>query len=209
MRLSTDCGSAFYVYRQCLPSERPPVRALFYEFDDPALYDHDSQFMVGSSLLVTPVLRPGETGVTGYFPSADGTTWVDWWTHKAVDTSKGDIAELDLPLGEIGVHIRSGSALLLYAKSGYTVKETKDSGYEILLVLDSKGCARGDAKVDDGVSLPGKRRPKSEYSLFCIDVSQSQTRLVCHSRFLPRASDLFPAGTTQPLSHSGGYLSWE
>lgn len=132
------------------------MRALFYEFDDPALYGHDSQFMVGSSILVTPVLRSGETSATGYFPSADGTTWVDWWTHKVVDTTKSDVVKIDLPLGEIGVHVRSGSALLLYAKSGYTVKETKDSGYEILLVLDSKGNASGGAKVDDGISLPGK-----------------------------------------------------
>lgn len=138
-----------------LPS--PPVRALFYEFDDPSLYANDVQFLVGPSVIVTSVLQPNESTTTGIFPSADGTTWTDWWTHQKVDTSKSDNVTLDLPLGEIGVHVRSGSVLLLHSNPGYTLTETREGGYEVLVVLDGKGYAEGTAKIDDGVSLPGTR----------------------------------------------------
>jgi alpha-glucosidase (family GH31 glycosyl hydrolase) len=61
---------------------RPPVRPMFFEFDDPKLLPVEEQFMVGPSLLVTPVLHEGKTAVTGFFPSSDGTTWRDWTTGE-------------------------------------------------------------------------------------------------------------------------------
>lgn len=61
---------------------RPPMRALHYEFDDPSLFGIDEQFMVGSSLLVTPVLRKGKESVKGIFPNTDGVTWTNWFTHE-------------------------------------------------------------------------------------------------------------------------------
>src|SRR5947209_19527364 len=44
----------------------PPVRALFYEFpDEPELFTVDRQWLVGSDILVTPVLTPGAATVDG------------------------------------------------------------------------------------------------------------------------------------------------
>ncbi|OWZ26692.1 alpha-glucosidase [Cryptococcus neoformans c45] len=132
----------------------PAVIPLFHEFPSPNYLDNDYQFLIGPSVLVTPVLQPNESTVVGQFPTMNDVFWVDWWTHCKLDTSSGEDVTLDLPLGNIGVHVRSGSALLLYDEPGYTVKETKDSGYAILVVLDGKGYAEGDAKIDDGESLP-------------------------------------------------------
>ena len=44
----------------------PPVRALFFEFpQEPELLPVDRQFMVGSDILVTPVLTPNVSSVSG------------------------------------------------------------------------------------------------------------------------------------------------
>ena len=44
----------------------PPVRALFFEFpEEPELFTVDRQWLVGSDILVTPVLTPGATTVDG------------------------------------------------------------------------------------------------------------------------------------------------
>jgi hypothetical protein len=44
----------------------PPVRALFFEFpQEPELLVVDRQFMLGSDILVTPVLTPNVTSVSG------------------------------------------------------------------------------------------------------------------------------------------------
>jgi alpha-glucosidase len=63
-------------------NHRPPVRPMFFEFDDAKLLAVEEQFMVGPSLLITPVLHQGKAAVTGYFPSSDGTTWRDWTTGE-------------------------------------------------------------------------------------------------------------------------------
>ncbi|WVN88893.1 uncharacterized protein L203_104108 [Cryptococcus depauperatus CBS 7841] len=132
----------------------PVVAPLFYEFPSSSYFDNDYQFLIGPSVIVTPVLQPNESTVTGQFPITNGVFWVDWWTHGKLNTSATGEATLDLPLGNIGVHVRSGSILLLYHEPAYTVKETKDGGYSVLVVLDGHGSAQGDAKVDDGESFP-------------------------------------------------------
>ncbi|WWD16855.1 hypothetical protein CI109_101287 [Kwoniella shandongensis] len=132
----------------------PPVQPLFHQFPSTSYLAIDSQFLVGPSIIVTPVLQPNESTVSGIFPSYDGVFWVDWWTHEKLDTSYGENVTLTLPLGEIGVHVRSGSVLLLYDNAGYTITETREGGYAVLVVLDGKGYAEGVAKVDDGATLP-------------------------------------------------------
>ena len=62
---------------------------------------------------------------------------------------------VDAPLGSIPVHVRSGSVLLLHAKAEYTLTETRQGPYALLVSLDNAGVANGVAKIDDGVSLPG------------------------------------------------------
>ena len=135
---------------------RPPIRALFHEFDQPDLYDIDSQFLIGPSILVSPQLQPNSTTVTATFPSVNGVTWTNWWTHKVVDTSSGDVQTVDAPLSSIPVHIRSGSVLLTHSNPGYTLGETRKGGYGLVVVLDKNGFAGGTARLDDGLSWPGK-----------------------------------------------------
>ena len=48
----------------------PPVKALFFEFpDEPELFTVDRQWLIGSDILVTPVLTPGATTVDGSHPN--------------------------------------------------------------------------------------------------------------------------------------------
>lgn len=68
--------------------------------------------------------------------------------------SKGQ-AELLTPLGEINIHIRSGSIILIHDKPGYTLTETRKSGYGLIVHLDGNGEAKGEAVLDDGRSIEG------------------------------------------------------
>ncbi|KAK4687888.1 alpha-glucosidase, partial [Tremellales sp. Uapishka_1] len=130
----------------------PPMRALFYEFDNKDYYDNDYQFLVGPSILVTPQLQPNQSTVTGQFPNENGVFWYDWWTHEKMQS--GGEQTVPAGLGEIPVHVRSGSVLLLHDSAEYTLTETRESGYAMLVTLDGKGYAEGVAKIDDGLSWP-------------------------------------------------------
>lgn len=131
----------------------PVLRPLFFEFDDAQLYGNSNQFMVGDSLLVTPVLEPNATSVVGALPMMGGTTWRNFFTHELVQQTT-DVVRLDAPLSTIPVHMRSGSVFLLHRDPAYTIYETKQGPYSLLINLDSNGYATGCVKVDDGSSLP-------------------------------------------------------
>ncbi|KAF9218886.1 glycoside hydrolase family 31 protein [Gyrodon lividus] len=133
----------------------PPVRALFYEFpNEPELFAIDRQWLIGSDILITPVLTPGATTVDGIFPGRGSVIWRDWYTHAIVDAAPGGNTTLDAPLGHINVHIRDNSALLLHQRPGYTIHETREGPYSLLVSLSATGTAFGTAYLDDGISVP-------------------------------------------------------
>jgi alpha-glucosidase len=133
----------------------PPVRALFYEFtNEPELFSVDAQFLVGSSILVTPVLTPNVSSVDGIFPGRGNVTWRDWYTHEVVNATVGANTTLSAPLGHINVHIRDSSALLIHANPQYTITQTQQTDYTLLVSQAKDGYAFGTAYLDDGISYP-------------------------------------------------------
>ncbi|KAG6370671.1 glycoside hydrolase family 31 protein [Boletus reticuloceps] len=133
----------------------PPVRALFYEFPtEPELFNVDRQWLIGSDILVTPVLTPGATTVDGIFPGRGTVVWRDWWTHAVVDANPGGNTTLSAPISHINVHIRDSSILLLHQEPAYTIYETREGSYSLLVSLNKAGTALGNAYVDDGESYP-------------------------------------------------------
>ncbi|EMD41237.1 glycoside hydrolase family 31 protein [Gelatoporia subvermispora B] len=133
----------------------PPVRALFFEFpDEPELFAVDTQYLVGSDILVTPVLTPNVSTVDGIFPGQGRVIWRDWYTHEVVNATPSTPATLSAPLGHINVHIRDGSALLLHAQPAYTINETRSGPYSLLVSQAADGYAFGTAYIDDGETIP-------------------------------------------------------
>ncbi|KAI0329127.1 hypothetical protein GY45DRAFT_1325358 [Cubamyces sp. BRFM 1775] len=133
----------------------PPIRALFFEFpDEPELFAVDRQYLIGRDLLVTPVLTPNVSTVDGIFPGQGRVTWRDWYTHEVVDAAISANTTLDAPLGHINVHIRDGSAFLLYDKPAYTIEETRQSPFSLLVSQAADGYAFGTVYLDDGESVP-------------------------------------------------------
>ncbi|EPT05586.1 hypothetical protein FOMPIDRAFT_1034256 [Fomitopsis schrenkii] len=133
----------------------PVINALFYEFpDEQELFGLDTQYLIGRDILVTPVLTEGATTVDGIFPGRGKEIWRDWYTHSIVNATPGGNTTLDAPLGHIPVHIRGGSAILLFSKPAYTIEETRSGGYSLLVSLAADGTAFGTAYIDDGLSVP-------------------------------------------------------
>lgn len=101
-----------YLYslaREAVETGAPLMRPLFWEFpgDKTAASVHD-QFLLGDSLLVAPVTRPGWTSKTVYLPKG---SWECFWT--GAPCKGGQFVTVDAPLATIPVFLRSGHAVPL------------------------------------------------------------------------------------------------
>jgi len=130
------------------------MRALAWEFpNEPWLASADRQFLLGSSLMITPVLEQGATSVGGVFPGVgNGEVWYDWYNQTAITASAGQNVTIDAPLGHIPVYIRGGSVLPIQ-EPALTTAASRKNPWGLLTALDSNGAAKGVLYVDDGESL--------------------------------------------------------
>ncbi|GAB7356060.1 hypothetical protein MBLNU459_g6677t1 [Dothideomycetes sp. NU459] len=130
------------------------MRALAWEFpNDPTLAAADRQFLLGPSLLITPVLEPGATTVDGVFPGiATGEVWYDWYTQTKVSATAGANVTIDAPLGHIPVYVRGGS-VLPQQEPKLTTAESRNSSWSLICALSAEGTATGTLYVDDGESI--------------------------------------------------------
>ncbi|KAL4932677.1 glycoside hydrolase family 31 protein [Aspergillus undulatus] len=130
------------------------LRALAWEFpNDPSLAAIDNQFLVGPSILVTPVLEPQVDTVHGVFPGVgQGEIWYDWYTQTAVDAQPGVNTSIAAPLGHIPVYVRGGSILPLQ-EPALTTRDARQTPWALLAALSNDGTASGQLYLDDGESL--------------------------------------------------------
>ncbi|CAN9381530.1 unnamed protein product [Alternaria alternata] len=147
------------------------MRALAWEFpNDESLRETYNQFMLGPSILVTPVLVPNVETVQGVFPGVgSGERWYDWYTLTGVDAEPGENVTLQAPLEHINVHVRGGAVLVLQEPK-LTTAETRKTPYSLLVALDSNSAASGDLYLDDGESLQpnATRLVQFSYSNNCL-----------------------------------------
>lgn len=142
----------FYtLLQQAHTSGETVLRALVWEFPELATAEIDGQFMVGSSLLVTPVLEKGASSVEGIFPGED-TIWYDWYRQTKVEQPFNQKVSIDAPMGHIPVYIRGGRILPLQ-QPGYTTAESREGDWYLIAALDLNGKASGELYVDDGESI--------------------------------------------------------
>lgn len=90
----------------------------------------------------------------GIFPGRGSVVWRDWYTHDIVKYTSGVATTLTAPLGHINVHVRDGSVILLHAVPAYTIEETQQGPYSLLISQSVDGRAGGSAYIDDGASQP-------------------------------------------------------
>lgn len=135
------------------------MRALVWEFpNDPSLAGADRQFMLGPSILVTPVLEPGASTVNGVFPglgTSTGECWYDWYTQAPVPVPSTANTTIDAPLGHIPVYIRGGSVLPTQQPAMVT-RDARQTPWSVLVGLSLEGTASGSLYLDDGESVTPK-----------------------------------------------------
>lgn len=130
------------------------MRALAWEFpNDPSLAAIGTQFLVGPSVMVIPVLEPQVNTVKGVFPGVGhGEVWYDWYSQTAVDARPGANTTISAPLGHIPVFVRGGSILPMQ-EVALTTRDARKTPWSLLTSLSRNGTASGELYLDDGESV--------------------------------------------------------
>ena len=130
-------------HRTGVPVFRPLV--LDYQ-DDPSTYNLDDEFLIGSDLLIAPVLSAGQTRRLVYLPKG---VWYDYWSKKRYEG--GTMVNIDAPLDTVPMFVRAG-AIIPKAPPMNHVNEKPRDPITFEIYADEKGSATTTLYEDDGTS---------------------------------------------------------
>jgi alpha-glucosidase len=137
-----------YIYSEAFKSHQtglPMMRPLLLEYEeDHVTHGIHDQFLLGSNLLVAPIMRPNETVRKVYLPKGN---WYDFFTHQKYKGNQWILVKAELD--EIPVFVRAGSVIPLSEVAMNTANLTKKIDLNVYLddqpFIDS-------IYFDDGIS---------------------------------------------------------
>ncbi|KAJ2642413.1 hypothetical protein IW137_002732, partial [Coemansia sp. RSA 1287] len=138
----------YSAYQDSVDHGWPVARPLVFEFPSSQFASNDKQMLIGSSILVSPVLTQGARSVDAVFPTG---RWYDWYTHAHINGHNTNVT-LDAPLEHINVHIRGGS-IVPTQRPEMTTRQVRQNDYELVVATSANGTATGQLYVDDGESF--------------------------------------------------------
>ncbi|XP_055802136.1 alpha-xylosidase 1-like [Solanum dulcamara] len=128
----------------------PIARPLFFSFPNlPEVYDVSTQFLVGSKVMVSPVLDQGKTEVKALFPPG---TWYNLFDMtQAIVTKELHYITLDAPLNVVNVHLYQ-NAIIPMQRGGMISKEARMTPFTLIVTFPSEMNdieAKGNLFLDD------------------------------------------------------------
>lgn len=132
----------------------PVVTPMLYYFDDDQCQRDMSQFMLGETVLVAPIVEAGATGRAVYLPVSDGG-WYQWRPDAGTEAgwyAGGEVVTADAPLGSLPIFIRAGAILPI--ATGWDIARPHDAT-EITLThfaLPDDGTSQQELFYDDGLT---------------------------------------------------------
>ncbi|KAI8912480.1 glycosyl hydrolases family 31-domain-containing protein [Gorgonomyces haynaldii] len=132
----------------------PINRAMMYEYpEDPQTFAMDDQFMLGSALLIKPVVQQGQSAMDVYLGK---DIWYEYETLAKVSQSNG-ILNVQTPMDKIPVFLRGGHIVPRRDRVRRSSSLTKNDPYTLLVALDKNEEAAGTLYVDDGKTFDYKQ----------------------------------------------------
>ncbi|KAL9389502.1 hypothetical protein Peur_018107 [Populus x canadensis] len=128
----------------------PIARPLFFSFPDyTECYGLSTQFLLGSSLMISPVLEQGKSQVKALFPPGSWYNMFDM--TQSITSEGGQYVTLDAPLHVVNVHLYQNSILPMQ-QGGLISKEARMTPFTLLVSFPAgatDGKAAGKLFLDD------------------------------------------------------------
>lgn len=176
----------------------PVVRPVGFEFPSDALARRaEFQYLLGRSLMVTPVTEEKSIVASVYYPNA---TWFDAEDGRLLfDPTKDRVqsAQLFTPLAKLQLHIRGGF-IVPTQQPQTTTAMARHEDFVLVAALESAGVgvrvdqneagASGELYIDDGITLDPVENERYSLARFTL-VQNSSNSLVFKSRLAFRGYD--------------------
>ena len=162
-RLHNSLLPYLYTYaRTASETGLPIIRHLMLEWPkDPNTYTADHEYLLGSQILVAPVIQEGARARNFYLPERD---WVNYWTGAILQG--GRRVTVAAPLDEIPIFVRAGS-VLPFSSSGIHEKLAAERAGARFATLDhaltwrvfpAAGAAQGSFVMYDGTEALARQQ---------------------------------------------------
>ena len=156
----------------------PIARPLFFAFPkDPLTLNVSNQFLLGNSVMVSPVVLPKVISVKAYFPKG---TWYNLFDYSKIE-SAGRYVNLAAPVDRINVHIHEG-AIVPMQENELTSTLVRGTPFTLLVSFSdvkAYGFARGKLFLDSGDDVEMEiRKGKSTFVKFFAQQSEAKGSLV-------------------------------
>ncbi|WCJ19443.1 Alpha-glucosidase [Euphorbia peplus] len=157
----------------------PIARPLFFSFPNfTECYGLSDQFLLGSSLLVSPVLEQGKTEVKALFPPGSWYNIFDM--TQTISSKKGEYVTLAAPLNVINVHLFENTIVPMQ-QGGFISKDARKTPFTLIVSFPagaSKAEAKGNLFLDDD-ELPEMKLASgtSTYVDFYASVSDGTVKI--------------------------------
>ena len=139
-RLMPYIYSAVWEYHQsAVPIARPLI--LHYP-NDPVLLNLDTEYMLGSSILIAPVTQGGVSEKHVYLPAG---VWINLWTEEVLSGSGWHY--IDAPISDMPILVKGGSILPLQTDRDWTNQTGQDT---LIFRIFSEQPAEFTLYEDDG-----------------------------------------------------------
>ncbi|KAK9118461.1 hypothetical protein Scep_016554 [Stephania cephalantha] len=121
----------------------PVARPLFFTFTNfTKSYGLSTQFLLGDSVMVSPVLKPGKSEIKALFPP--GTWYSLFDMTQGIVSKEGHYFTLDAPLNAVNVHVYQNTILPMQ-QGGMTSAEARLTPYNLVVTFPA-GVAEAEAK---------------------------------------------------------------
>lgn len=173
----------------------PLMRAMVLEFpEDPACYTIDTQYMLGSDLLVAPVLHPAGRAEV-YLPHG---RWYHHFTHEVFEGGRW-LQLRDVPLTQMPLFLRAGACLPQVDSENVT--STRDLSYDEVTFE-----VFADSTVERTFTFPNGER--ASLSLQMTEDGAKGTFHAVDGRHRLRLHSAWGASSLTELHNGDFHLSW-
>jgi alpha-glucosidase (family GH31 glycosyl hydrolase) len=152
-----------YAYaEEATNSGLPIMRHLMLEYpDDPMAWKAENEYLLGTKILVAPVISEGATTRSLYLPKG---MWADYWTGEVL--KGGREVEVSAPLDRIPIFLRAGSIIPLVDPDTQTLaNDLAGEKYRTLddrltwRVIPASGTFQDDFTLSDGTKGSVDQQP--------------------------------------------------